>query len=119
MKLYWRIVQLSFQRHLRYRAVAFAGLGTNFFFGLLRAAVLTALFGARPVVEGVSVQGVVTYTGISQAVIGFLSLFSWYDIMRSVQSGEVATDLLKPMSYFFFWMGQDLGRALLNLLLRG
>jgi len=31
----------------------------------------------------------------------------------------VGADLLKPMGYFGFWMAQDLGRSLVNLILRG
>ena len=66
-----------------------------------------------------SVQDAITYTGISQACIAFLSLFSWFEIIHSVNSGQVGADLLKPMDYFFFWGAQDLGRALVNLVLRG
>ena len=48
---------------------------TNFFFGLLRATVLVALYGARQEVAGISLAAAVTYTGLTQAMIGFLSLF--------------------------------------------
>ena len=34
----------AIQRQLTYRAATLAGLATNFFFGLLRAAVLVALY---------------------------------------------------------------------------
>jgi ABC-2 type transport system permease protein len=56
---------------------------------------------------------------LTQAVIGYLSFFGWYEIMDSVYSGEISSTLLKPMSYFSFWLAQDLGRALVNLVLRG
>jgi ABC-2 type transport system permease protein len=66
-----------------------------------------------------SVTDAITYTGLTQGIIAYMSIFGWYEVMRSVYSGEVATDLLKPMSYFNFWLAQDLGRAASNLLLRG
>jgi ABC-2 type transport system permease protein len=66
-----------------------------------------------------NLQEAITYTGISQAVIAYLSLFGWYEIMRSINSGQIGSDLLKPMNYFIFWMAQDLGRALVNLFVRG
>jgi ABC-2 type transport system permease protein len=119
MRLFWELVKLSFQRQLTYRAATLAGLATNFFFGLLRASVLIALYGARREVDGISLDGVITYTGLSQATIAYLSLFSWYDVMNSVYSGDVASDLLKPMNYFAFWLAQDLGRALASILTRG
>ena len=119
MRLYVEIVKLAFQRALAYRAAAVAGLLTNLFFGLLRAAVMVALYGARPDVAGISLAGAITFTGISQAIIAVLNLFGSYEVMNSVNSGEVAADLLKPYSYFGSWMARDFGRALLNFLLRG
>lgn len=119
MRVFWEVAKLSFQRHLTYRAAAMAGLATNFFFGLVRAAVLIALYGARQEVADISLTDAVTFAGLSQAVIGFLSMFSWYDVMNSVYTGDVAGDLLKPMDYFSFWLAQDLGRAVVGLLLRG
>jgi len=119
MRLFWELTKLAFQRQLTYRAATLAGLATNFFFGLLRAAVLVALYGVQTQVAGMTKTDAIAYTGISQAAIAYLSLFGWYDVMNSVYTGEVATDLLKPMHYFTFWLGQDLGRAAANLLLRG
>jgi ABC-2 type transport system permease protein len=39
--------------------------------------------------------------------------------MDSVNSGDVAADMLRPMNYLRFWMAADLGRALVNMVLRG
>jgi len=119
MRLFWELSKLSFQRQLTYRAAAMAGLASNLFFGMLRAAVLVALYGARQEVAGISLAGAVTYTGLSQAVIGLLSMFSWYEVMNSVYTGDIASDLLKPLNYFTFWLAQDLGRAGAALLMRG
>src|SRR5687768_9806758 len=119
MRLFWELVKLSFQRQLTYRAAAMAGLFTNLFFGFLKATVLIALYNGQPEVAGMSLDEAITYTGLTQGIIAYLSIFGWYELMRSVYSGEVATDLLKPMSYFNFWLAQDIGRAVTNLLLRG
>lgn len=119
MQLFWELTKRSFQRYMTYRAAAIAGLVTNLFFGLLRVAILLALYGERQEVEGYTVAGIITYTVLTQAVIAYLSMFGWYDLMNSVYSGDVGSDLLKPMSYFRFWLAQDLGRALVNFLLRG
>ena len=119
MRLFWKICAISIQRQLAYRAAAMAGLLTNLFFGLLRAAVLVALYGSRTVVTGISIEGAITYTGITQGIIGFLSLFSWYELMSTVYSGAIASDLVKPLNYYRFWMAQDFGRALAQLILRG
>ena len=119
MRLFWELTWLSIRKHITYRAATFAGLMTNFFFGLLRVSVMVALYGARQEVFGMTIQEAITFTGLSQATIAYLSLFSWYEIIHSVHSGQIGSDLLKPINYFFYWMAQDLGRALVNLVLRG
>lgn len=119
MRLFCKICATSIQKQLAYRAAAIAGLLTNLFFGLLRAAVLVALYGNRTVVTGITIEGAITYTGITQGIIGFLSLFSWYELMNTVYSGAIASDLVKPYNYYRFWMAQDFGRAWAQLILRG
>lgn len=118
MRVFWELAKLSFQRQLAYRTAHLAGLITNFFFGLLRAAVLVALYGVREEVAGYTVAMAITFTGLSQAMIGHLSLFSWNEVMRSIYSGEIASDLLKPMSFFSYWLAQDAGRALASFFMR-
>jgi ABC-2 type transport system permease protein len=119
MRLFIELAKCSFQRQLSYRAATFAGLATNFFFGMLRVAVMVALYQSSGEVNGISLRGAITFTGLTQALIGFLCLFGWYDMMNSIYTGAVASDLLKPMGFFNFWLAQDLGRALAQLVLRG
>jgi ABC-2 type transport system permease protein len=122
MRLFWEIMRRSFRRFLTYRAAMLAGLVTNLFFGLLRASVLLALAGnGQGVIDnaGFDQQNIITYTALTQAVIAFLSVFGSNDLMQTVYRGEIANDLLKPLSLFQFWLAQDLGRALATLLMRG
>jgi ABC-2 type transport system permease protein len=119
MKLFWEVTKLSFRRQLTYRTATVAGLITNIFFGLMRAYVLIALYNNQSVVEGLTIQDVITYTGLTQAVIVYLSIFGSYDLMKAVHQGDITSDLLKPMSLFTFWLAQDLGRALVGFFLRG
>lgn len=118
MRLFWELAKLSFRRQMAYRAAALAGLATNFFFGMLRAMLLIALYGGRNEAAGITLQAAITFTGLSQALIGPLSMFNWFDLMRTVYSGDVGSDLLKPMNYFTFWLAQDFGRALASFLWR-
>jgi ABC-2 type transport system permease protein len=119
VRLFWEIAVRSFKRQLTYRASILAGLATNYFFGLIRIAILVALYGERETVSGVGLDGAVTYMILIQAVIGYLSMFSWFDLMQSVYTGEVAGDLLKPLSLYGMWMARDLGRAAVQFIFRG
>lgn len=116
---YLALGRMSLQRELSYRTANVAGMLTNVFFGVLRASVLIALFGARQSVAGYSVRDAVTYTGITQALLSYVSVFGWWEVMRTVRSGEIATDLSRPMDYFAYWFARDAGRAFAQLTMRG
>ena len=118
MRVFWKLVRLSFRLQMTYRAANLAGLATNFFFGMLRAAVLIALYGGRSEVSGFSLPAAVTFTGLSQATIACMSFFGWWEVMQSVYSGEIGADLLRPADYFTFWLARDLGRAAASFLMR-
>lgn len=119
MTLFWHTVRLAVQQQITYRAAAFAGLATNFFFGLLRIAVLIALYRGESEVNGMTLQGAITFVTISQGLIAFLSMFGTFDVMNSVYSGAIASDLLRPWGLYTHWMARDCGRALVNLFMRG
>jgi len=119
MRLFLRIVRLSFQQQLTYRAAVLAGLATNFFFALLRAAVIVALYAGRSEVNGLTLPGAITYVAVSQGLIAFLFIFGSSDMMATVYNGGIGSDLLKPLHLFALWMARDLGRSLVNLVGRG
>lgn len=119
VSLFLRIIRLSFQQQLTYRAAMLSGLAANFFFALLRAALLIALYGSRGEVNQLSLKGAITYVAVSQSMIAFLFIFGTWDVMATVYSGSIGADLLKPLHLFIFWMARDLGRALVNLVGRG
>jgi ABC-2 type transport system permease protein len=120
-RTYAAIVRTAFQRELAYRAANLAGLATNAFFGALRAYVLIALFNAQggAPVEGYTLRDAVTYTGLTQALIAYVALWGWWDLIVTIRRGDVATDLIRPLDYFNYWLAIDAGRAAVKLLWRG
>lgn len=119
MSWFIKSVATSFKQQLTYRMALWAGLATNLFFGLLRAMLLTALYGTTFSVNGLSLTGSITYIAISQSLIAFLTVFGSTDLMNTVYSGAIGSDLLRPVGLFTFWMAKDLGKALVNLIGRG
>jgi len=119
MRLFFKIVRLAIQQQMTYRMALLAGLATNLFFGLLRAFVLVALYQGRGEVNDLTLRGAITYVAFSQGMIAFLTIFGSYEVMQSVYTGSIGSDLLKPMPLFWMWLGRDLGRSLVNLVGRG
>lgn len=119
MRLFWELVYRALRRQLTYRAAMLAGLVTNFFFGIIRVAILLALTDGHAPVGGYTAVDLITYTALTQSLITLLEMFGWYELMKVVYSGDVGSDLLKPTGFFNLWLAQDLGHALVHLLLRG
>ena len=80
---------------------------------------MIALYGDQQQVNGLSLREAVTFVAVSQGMIAFLFIFGTWDVMSTVYSGSIGADLLKPLHLFTFWMARDLGRALVNLVVRG
>jgi ABC-2 type transport system permease protein len=119
MTLFWQLVKLSFKQQLAYRLALWAGLATNLFFGLLRAVLLIALYAGRNEVNGLTLTAAVSYVGLTQSMIAYLTVFGSFDLMNTIYTGAIGSDLLRPVSYFIFWMGRDFGKSLVNLIGRG
>ena len=86
---------------------------------MLRTSVLIALVHGQSELAGMTITDAITFTALTQSAIALLSLLSWYQVMDSVYSGAVSSEMLKPMRYFNFWLAQDTGRAAASFILRG
>jgi ABC-2 type transport system permease protein len=119
MRTFLHILKLAILQQTTYRTALLAGLTTNFFFGLFRAAVIVALYGQQREVNGLSLAGSLTYVAAGQALIAFLFVFGTFDLMQTVYTGNIAADLLRPVHLEWLWLARDLGQSLVNLVVRG
>ncbi len=122
VRLYVEVARSSFRRYLAYRSATLAGLFTNSVFGALLASVYIALFRDREsgaTVAGFALTDLMTFVWISQSLIAVVSLWGWWDIAQSIQSGDVVSDFMKPFNYYGYWVARDVGRASAQVLLRG
>jgi ABC-2 type transport system permease protein len=120
--LYLALFQKSFQRMMTYRAATLAGIATNFFFGLLRAYLFIAVFAAsgQTQIGGYSLRDAITFTALTQVIGMPIAILQWWwEVMRTIRSGEIVSDLTKPFHYFGFWLARDLGRAAFHFIFRG
>lgn len=121
MRIYLELARLSFQQQFAYRAATLAGLFTNAIWGVMLSSIYLGLFSSRPEgasVEGFTAAGTVTYVWIGQALIMPVYMWGWWEIVATIRTGAVVTDLLKPTDYVAYWLSRDAGRALAHVLLR-
>jgi ABC-2 type transport system permease protein len=120
MRLYYEIALRSFRRATTYRSSYIAGTLTNAFFGVLRSFVYMALYSAGGVVAGFTLQDAISYTWVTQALISIGAgwIFS-RELMISIRTGDVITDLSRPWNFYGYWLSQSLGERGFNLVARG
>ena len=120
MRLYYEIALRSFRRATVYRSSYVAGILTNAFFGVLRSFMYIALYGAGGAVAGFTLQDTISYTWVTQALISIGAgwVFS-RELMGSIRTGDVVTDLSRPWNFYGYWLSLSLGERCFNLLVRG
>jgi ABC-2 type transport system permease protein len=76
--------------------------------------------GARAaILDGLTPQTIVAYTFAAQAIAMVVSAFGDYALAARVRSGDIATDLGRPVDFSFFRLAHDLGRSAYHLMARG
>lgn len=118
MRPYWAIFAARARTLFQYRAAAFAGLVTQWVFGLVMVSVLTAFYRHANSVQPLALAQTITYTWIGQAT---LSLQPWNidrDVGESVRTGAVAYDLTRPMDLYGYWYARALAMRSIPMLMR-
>ncbi len=115
----WEIARRGYARYAAYPAATIAGVFTNTVFGFVRAFILLALYEQRGVVGGYDPSAVVTYVWLGQALLMTIYAWGWQDIALRIRSGDIATDLIRPMQPLRAALAFDLGRAAYHVVFRG
>jgi ABC-2 type transport system permease protein len=119
LRFYVEVAHTAFRRQVIYRWANLAGLLTNIFFGVIFSYIIIALFHARPTVAGYSVGDTLRYTWLVQAMVMVVLTFGWYDLMLTIRSGAVISDLSKPCDFYWYWFSRECGRDIYFLIYRG
>lgn len=101
----------GFRRFMTYRQATIAGTFTNIVFGFLRCYVLLAVSKQSGQVAGYSGDKIATYVWIGQGLLNVVYLWSWTELSDRIRTGEVVSDLLRPVHPLVSYLAADLGRA--------
>lgn len=111
-RAYVALAAAGFRRHATYRQAMVAATVTNTVFGFLRFAVMLAVIdGGSRVVGGYDEPRLATFVWAGQGLIGVVLLWSPTDLADRIRTGDVVTDLLRPMNPVWQLLAADLGRA--------
>lgn len=118
MRAYLSVVDARFRSLLQYRMAAFAGFGTQLFWGLIRMMIFTAFYSSTRAHQPLSRADAITYIWLAQA---FLAMFPWNvdrDLSMLIRSGNVAHDMLRPLDLYSFWFSRILAMRTAPVVLR-
>lgn len=119
VQLWWQLARRSFSRSATYRAATFAGVFTNTVFGFLRAYVLLAVLTMRPGTGGFDAKDAITFTFVTQGLLAVAFAFAEGDIAVRIRTGDVVSDLYRPVDFQAYWFANELGRVAFQLVFRG
>jgi ABC-2 type transport system permease protein len=108
----WALAGAGFRRYSTYRQATVAGAFTNTVFGFLRCYVMLAVAAAAGgTAAGYRGPQLVTYVWIGQALLAVVQIWGWTDLADRVRTGDVQSDLLRPVHPVASYLAADLGRA--------
>lgn len=109
------LAKAGFRRYSTYRQATAAGLFTNVVFGFMRTFVLLATAsGGGGSVAGYRAPQLVTYVWMGQGMIAFVGLWGDTELATRIRTGDVVSDLLRPIHPIFSYFAVDMGRAVFS-----
>lgn len=106
------LVGAGFRRFSTYRQATVAGIVANTAFGFLNCYVLLAVTAARGGhVAGYRSDQLSTLAWINQGLLATVGIWGDTTLAQRIASGDVVSDLLRPIHPVVAFVGDDLGRA--------
>jgi viologen exporter family transport system permease protein len=119
LQIFLALAKAGFRRYSTYRQATLAGIFTNSVFGFLRCYVLLAVTaGAGGTVAGYQGAQLVAYVWIGQGMLATIGMWDDLGLATRIRTGEVVSDLLRPLHPIVTYLATDLGRATFAVLTR-
>ncbi|MCP5004915.1 MAG: hypothetical protein GY941_13400 [Planctomycetes bacterium] len=119
LKVFFKFVSISFQKQITYRFDYFVGIVNGFLYVFIFTSLWKALYAQSEVKEhsGFTVTSIVTYAVVAMAVkIAFTMDDSI--IHKKVEDGSIATELIRPTSFMFMNLAENIGHSFFHFLAR-
>lgn len=119
MKQYLSFFRIRFIAGLQYRAAAWAGVATQFAWGIMSILMYRAFYMSSASDFPMTFPQLSSYIWMQQA---FLAMFmSWFfdsDIFESITSGGIAYELCRPCNLYNMWFVKNMAARLSKTVLR-
>lgn len=119
MKQYLSFFRIRFAAGLQYRTAAWAGISTQFFWGIMNLLMYKAFYRSNPDAFPMTYGQLTSYIWLQQA---FLAMFmTWFydnEIFGHITSGSIAYELCRPCDLYAMWFVKNMAIRLSRVVLR-
>ncbi len=119
MKQYLSFFRIRFAAGLQYRTAAWAGISTQFFWGMMNLLMYRAFYRSNPDAFPMAFDQLTSYIWLQQA---FLAMFmTWFydnEIFGHITSGSIAYELCRPCDLYTMWFVKNMAVRLSRVVLR-
>ncbi len=119
MNPYLSVLKLRLLNGMQYRAAAFAGVATQFFWGFMYIMIFEAFYSHALQDPPISLEQIITYIWLQQAFLAFVML--WFrdnELFDLITTGNIAYELCRPCGIYEFWYAKLLAQRLSSAILR-
>jgi ABC-2 type transport system permease protein len=116
---YLGMLRMKLIAGMQYRAAAWAGVATQFFWGFMYIMIYRAFYRSSSAAPPMEWRQLVCYAWLRQAFFAFIS--QWYvdnDLLAGIRDGQVAYELCRPYDLYGFWFARLVGTRAANAALR-
>jgi len=118
MKQYAAVMKAHFLSQLQYRAAAWAGIGTQLFFGMIKVMIFTGFFQSSLREQPMTYDQVINYLWLGQALLMILPFRADRELASLIRTGNVAYELSRPVDLYRFWYARAIAMRLAPVFLR-
>lgn len=115
MKKYFTILIMSLQGALQYRFNFFSGIITQFFIWLAFVYLWIRIYSEDKTIGDYSLREMITYFTITSFISLFIKAGMTWRIGEEVREGELTNYLLKPISYRWNNLFNEIGKTLVSI----
>lgn len=119
MKKYMSFFKIRFINNLQYRAAAYAGVATQFFWGFMEILVFAAFYKSNAEAFPMKFHELSSYIWIQQATLALFMI--WLldnELFAMITGGGVAYELCRPMDIYNMWYTKNMASRTSKALLR-
>lgn len=102
------VIGARYRMLLQYRAAAFAGFGTQLFWGAIKLMILAAFYRVADSAPPMSMTQIVAYVWLGQALFALMPFNVDPEIWEKMRTGSVAYEMLRPLDLYAFWFARTL-----------